>query len=113
MFLVMCSFPFALCLFTKRVVSFTEILAVEKCNFKFVIVLASQFPCKRSFSFTQKKRKKIVILGSIYLLQRFHEKNRKIEHVPIVVAMVTIAGKMCVCTRGGREKFVQLRRRES
>ena len=41
------------------------------------------------------------------------KKERKIEHVPIVVAMVTIAGKMYVCTRGGREKFVQLRRRES
>ena len=107
----MCSFPFALCLFTKRVVSFTEILAVEKCNFKFVIVLASQFPCKRSFSFTQKKRKNSHIRID---LSRFHEKKeRKIEHVPIVVAMVTIAGKMYVCTRGGREKFVQLRRRES
>ena len=68
----------------------------------------------REVSALRKRKEKIVILGSIYLLKRFHEKNeRKIEHVPIVVAMVTIAGKMCVCTRGGREKFVQLRRRES
>ena len=113
MFLVMCSFPFALCLFTKRVVSFTEILAVEKCNFKFVIVLASQFPCKRSFSFTQKKRKKDSHTRIDLSLTTISRKKRKIEHVPIVVAMVTIAGKMYVCTRGGREKFVQLRRRES